>query len=100
MPNLWQILYSDPVSPEQTARECAFIVGQVPLETHPRLLDLACETGRHSLSIAARGYAVTGVDIDARVLQVARERATELGVEVEFLEADLHGLRELTVPFD
>jgi SAM-dependent methyltransferase len=100
MPNLWQILYSDPISPEQTARECAFIAGVVPLETHPRLLDLACETGRHSLSIASLGYTVTGVDIDPRVLQVARDRAVELGVEVELVEADLHDLRGLAEPFD
>jgi SAM-dependent methyltransferase len=100
MSNIWRILYSDTVAPEQTIRECDFIEGFIPVATHPRLLDLACETGRHSLTLAMRGYSVTGVDLDPRALQVARERAAELGVEVDFVEADLHDLQSMNNSFD
>ena len=100
MSNLWHILYSDAVAAEQTMLECDFIERCIPVATHPRLLDLACETGRHSLALAARGYTVTGVDMDPRALHVARDRAAELGVEVDFIEADLHDLENPDRSFD
>jgi SAM-dependent methyltransferase len=53
------------------------------------VLDLCCGVGRHSLALAQRGYRVTGVDRTAAYLQRARERAMELGLEVEWVEADM-----------
>jgi SAM-dependent methyltransferase len=60
-----------------------------------RVLDLACGTGNAALLAAARGAHVIGVDAAPRLLEVARERAGELGVEAEFREGDL---LELPVP--
>jgi SAM-dependent methyltransferase len=53
------------------------------------ILDLACGPGRHSISLAKRGFRVTGVDLSAYLLAKARERAASLGVEVEWLQADM-----------
>ncbi len=52
------------------------------------ILDLACGPGRHAIELARRGHAVTGVDLSAYLLNVARQRAGEAGVEVEFVRAD------------
>lgn len=49
------------------------------------LLDVACGTGAH-LAELARWYRCVGVDVDPKLLAVARER---LPVEVELLEADM-----------
>ena len=54
-----------------------------------RALDLACGEGRNSIYLAQRGFEVRGVDISPRGLDRARRRAAEVGVSVDFVEADL-----------
>lgn len=56
------------------------------------LLDLACGTGNASLEAASRGARVTGIDPATRLLKVARLRATEAGVEAEWVHGDFHSL--------
>jgi SAM-dependent methyltransferase len=58
------------------------------------LLDLACGTGNASLEAASRGAEVTGIDPAVRLLDVARSRAGDSGLEVEWIEGDFH-----TLPF-
>ncbi|WP_020389343.1 class I SAM-dependent methyltransferase [Kribbella catacumbae] len=50
-----------------------------------RLVDLGCGTGNAALLAAERGAVVTGVDPAKRLVEVARERAAERGLQVEFL---------------
>jgi ubiquinone/menaquinone biosynthesis C-methylase UbiE len=57
-----------------------------------RVLDVGTGTGRGAIALAARGARVTGVDASAEMLAVARRRATESGVEVDFVQGDAHGL--------
>ncbi len=59
-----------------------------------RVLDLGCGTGELTLRAAARGARVTGIDINAGMLALARERAlrTGLAARVEFRE---QGVAEL-----
>lgn len=52
------------------------------------VLDLCCGPGRHALELAARGYAVTGVDISEQYLAAARESAEAQGLAAEFLHGD------------
>lgn len=47
----------------------------LPVAEYPRLLDIACGIGRIAGPLAARGYAVTGIDINLQALRSARERA-------------------------
>jgi 2-polyprenyl-3-methyl-5-hydroxy-6-metoxy-1,4-benzoquinol methylase len=56
-----------------------------------RVLDLACGAGRHSLAAAARGARVTGVDRDPAKLATAKERATAVGLTIDWLEMDIEG---------
>ena len=57
---------------------------------HPRsVLDLCCGPGRHSLALARRGIKVTAVDRTRFLLEKARERATAIGAEVEFVQEDM-----------
>ena len=53
-----------------------------------RVLDLCCGPGRHSLELARRGFAVTGVDRTAAYLEQAREAANAEGLAIEFVQAD------------
>ncbi len=51
-----------------------------------RVLDLACGTGIVACRIAGTGAKVTGLDIDASRLEVARKRASEESVSVTWRE--------------
>lgn len=57
-----------------------------------RVLDLACGTGRHSLELARRGFAVVGVDISADLLEIARADASAQSLDASFVQADLREL--------
>ncbi len=58
-----------------------------------RILDLATGTGTVALMLAEEGYAVTGVDISAQMIDMARRKAVAAGVgEVEFLVRDAAAL--------
>ena len=50
------------------------------------VLDFACGAGVGSAWLAARGAAVTGIDLSPRSLERARELAERAGVEAEFVE--------------
>ena len=90
--SLWEALYAEQVSAEQTAIECDFIERLMPLEKFPDILDLACGTGRHSIELASRGYNVTGVDINVQALRNAAGIAAASNLDVRFLPADLREL--------
>jgi SAM-dependent methyltransferase len=51
------------------------------------VLELACGTGQWTRFLASRGYRVTAVDAAPEMLAVARERV--VGLDVEFVQADL-----------
>ncbi|KAA1421764.1 class I SAM-dependent methyltransferase [Nocardioides humilatus] len=43
-----------------------------------RVLDAGCGTGRSTIALSAMGYEVTGVDVDASMLDMARAEAPDL----------------------
>lgn len=65
-----------------------------------RVLDMATGTGRAALALARRGAIVTGVDASREMLSVARARAAEAGLSIEFAEGDAHALAFATRSFD
>lgn len=59
-------------------------------KSRPELvLDLGCGTGVITLMLAERGFDMTGVDISPEMLDVARERAEEKGLDVLWLCQDM-----------
>jgi tellurite methyltransferase len=54
-----------------------------------RVLDLACGAGRHAVFLAEKGWQVTAVDNSAVGIEIARQRAKEKGVTIDFRVADL-----------
>lgn len=67
--------------------------------TQPKsVLDLACGTGTMSRLLATRGYAVTGSDLSAGMLEVARRKSAGTDLAIDFFlqdaaELDLGDLR-------
>ncbi len=74
---------------EETRREAEFIVGALGLNPGDRVLDIGCGYGRHAVILAEMGMEVVGLDINPSYLEVARARARELGVEVDFVPGDM-----------
>jgi len=52
------------------------------------VLDAGCGTGENALEVAALGLSVLGVDVAETALAIARAKAADSGVKVEFAAAD------------
>jgi len=68
------------------------------------ILDLGCGTGNHAISLAKRGYEVTGIDISPDMLKIARKKVFNLqpstfNFQPIFLEGDIRSL-DLGKKFD
>jgi ubiquinone/menaquinone biosynthesis C-methylase UbiE len=55
----------------------------------PRVLELACGTGRLTLPIALSGVAITGLDFSESMLRVADERARANNISITFTRGDI-----------
>jgi SAM-dependent methyltransferase len=64
------------------------------------VLDAGCGTGENALHVASLGGEVLGVDVAETALAMARQKAAERGIEVEFAAADALRLDRLGRTFD
>lgn len=55
-------------------------------------MDLACGYGRHSISLAKRGFSVVGVDITKDYIDDAIKTAKENNLDAKFINADIREL--------
>jgi SAM-dependent methyltransferase len=65
-----------------------------------RWLDLACGTGAIAERAAAAGANVTGVDLAPVLIETAKERAAERGLEIEYVVGDAEKLELDDASFD
>lgn len=72
-----------------TSDEVAFLVRELDVSPPARLLDFPTGLGRHSLSLASRGYHVTGIDLSSYAISSARREVAALGVQATFLVGDM-----------
>ena len=73
-----------------TEQEVSFLLEHLDLAPGARVLDVGCGPGRHTIALARAGLSVTGVDVSERFLEIARDRANELGLggRVALFECD------------
>lgn len=84
---------------ERTTAEIDFILSQFALPEGARILDVGCGFGRHSIALARRGFAVTGLDPSAAMIAAARKRARETAVSAAFQQIPAEQF-STAVPFD
>ncbi len=87
----------DSIPPTQTQAEVDFLCRQLPQPGYDTVLDVCCGSGRHALLLAAKGYRVTGIDVNATVLEKAK---TEPNNRVTFIEYDMREVGKLNGTFD
>jgi len=76
----------------RTPGQCDFLVEALELQPGARVLDLCCGQGRVSVELARRGFTVTGLDLSEYLLGLAKERAEQAGVTVEWVPRDMRDL--------
>jgi 2-polyprenyl-3-methyl-5-hydroxy-6-metoxy-1,4-benzoquinol methylase len=72
--------------PTSVARDLATVFRRHKVE---RVLEAGCGSGRDALFYAQQGFTVTGLDVSANALHRTRERAAEMGVDIELIPQDL-----------
>ena len=77
-----------------------FLVEELDALAPGRALDVACGEGRNAVWLASKGWRVTGVDFSRAGLAKAQRLATDRGVEVTWVEADVVEWRPPTASFD
>jgi SAM-dependent methyltransferase len=84
----WDGFYEDRAKPVSffAAKPDENLVSYVDrgLITPGRALDLGCGPGRNALYLASLGFAVDAVDLSPAAIAWAEERASEVGVDVQF----------------
>ena len=66
----------------------------------PTILDIGCGDGNNAIYLASRGFDVTGIDVSAKAISIAKQKAVEAGVDVTFITLDALNIRTLAKKFD
>lgn len=90
---LHDFLFSHVLTPDAAASEADQIISLLGLESGASVLDLCCGPGRHSLELAQRGLAVTGVDLTQIYLDRLQAHAAERNLSIEVVRADMREFR-------
>lgn len=80
--------------------EGVHFIERVFIRPGSEVLDVACGTGNLAIPAARQGAKVTGVDIATNLLEQARMRATNEGLNAEFREGDAEALPFPDAQFD
>lgn len=95
---LYELLYA--YRNEEEAKKLADLIERaVPIGAYQNIVDVGCGRGRHSITLAERGYNVTGFDLSPEAIEKASRIASERGLKnVKFLVQDMR--QPLARPFD
>lgn len=81
--------HQDYLPPERSEAETEAAITLLDMRPPMTVLDLACGFGRIANRLAARGYAVTGVEWLPGFLEIARAEARKMRVKVEWVQGDM-----------
>src|SRR5260370_28908880 len=83
-PDLYDVMHADHVDDMRLVQEYAGLERE-----GARVLELGCGTGRLMVPLLDAGMQVVGVDREAAMLEVARERLAPYGERAELVEGDM-----------
>jgi SAM-dependent methyltransferase len=82
-------LWRNAIPSEATEGEVSFLESELNLKPDDSVLDIACGEGRHALTLARKGYRVTGVDASRESIQSAQRISEREALSAEWIEADM-----------
>lgn len=86
-----QLIYSDgrffDLESGSLAEDIPFYLEQARISGGP-ILELGCGTGRVTIPLSEAGFQVTGLDISRPMLDQARKKADQKGLDISWIEAD------------
>ncbi len=85
---LWSSTYDNEKNPLVAVEE-PVVVELISALSISNALDVGTGTGRHALTLARRGIHMTAVDQSPEMLAVARQKAQEEGLVIDFQQASL-----------
>ncbi len=91
----WEASYYDGPAPWDIGRPQPAMVRAMSGGMEGPVLDPGCGTGEHALHAASLGLAVLGADVAPTAVALARAKATERGLDAEFIVADALALEGL-----
>jgi cyclopropane fatty-acyl-phospholipid synthase-like methyltransferase len=97
---VYRLMYRVGFSPWDTGQvpaELSVLVERDDALPPGRALDIGCGTGSQAVYLAQNRWAVTGIDAVERPLRRARARASEAGVTVDWIRADVAQLADLSL---
>lgn len=65
-----------------------------------KIIDIGCGTGNFSIKLAKRGCHVTGIDVSEKMLKIARKKACEQKLNIDFINMDVKDLKFADNEFD
>ena len=77
---------------QSTKREVDFVEGEIGHDHSKRILDVGCGSGRHTLELARRGYAVVGIDLSESMLEQGHQVAKAENLNVDLIHCDAREL--------
>jgi len=85
---------------KRLALEMSFLQRTLDGQRARTILDTACGTGWHAITLAQKGYPAAGCDASPRMIEQARVNAAKAQVNVCFKVADFNQLNHFTGTFD
>lgn len=85
---------------QRLAQEMPFLLKVLEEHGAKKVLDTACGTGWHTITLAQRGYYAVGCDASPQMIARARVNAAREGTDVSFVVASFSELNNLKEKFD
>lgn len=83
---------------DQVESDCAMSLFEVKKDS--KILDIGCGTGNFSIRLAQAGAKVVAIDISDEMLSIAKQKAEDLNLDIEFYNMDVYNLKFSKNTFD
>ena len=85
---------------QRTQKEIEFIISFLNPRPNSSFLDCPCGSGRHSYALAEKGYNVTGVDINLKMLSYQKDYFKTKESKLKIQQMDMRNLKFKDMSFD
>src|SRR5436190_24040656 len=92
-------MWEKAVSTEWTESEVSFLVDVMNIGNGANILDIPCGSGRIAMSLAKKGFIVTGVDISEEFIKGLNQKVKEAHLSIRVIQGNILSL-ELADSFD